>query len=309
MAITGIDAVRFGVEELDQCRRYLNILGLDNPESSDSSAVYRTPEGHEIELRLSGDADLPPAVKKGPVLREFVYGVSSQADLDALHDELARDRKVRVDDSGRVRTMDDSGYGIAFQVTRVTPKKWEQPVFNSPSQPRRINQRADFSSGAHVRRFSHVTFFVPDSSAAEAFYVHRLNFRVTDRYKGLGAFMRAEGDPAHHTIFPMTVPNQAGVDHFAFEFDHVHDVIVAGNKLLAAGWETNLGPGRHIIGSNWFWYVKSPLGGSCELMSDFDYLTDEWVPHDFESDTPIAGWMDSASWEIFDQRMSSVRHG
>ena len=61
---------------------------------------------------------------------------------------------------------------------------------------------------------------------------------------------------------------------------------VAGpNELLKAGWEfakkgykSQWGPGRHILGSNYFWYFNSPFGGMMEYDADMDLHDDSWVP-------------------------------
>jgi len=304
MNIVCVDAVRFGVEDLDACRRFLRDLGVAEAEAAVDRSLFRTPEGSEVDLRLVADPDLPPAVKAGSTIREFVFGVKSQSDLAAIGEELSRDRQVHTDTSGSLHTMDDSGYGIAFRVSRTKRLITELPAVNVPHLAKRVDQRVAFEGPVLVRRLSHITYWTPDSAAAERFYVQRLKFRVTDRFAGLGTFMRASGTGDHHTLFAMTAPHQSGLDHFSFELDHVQDVLVAGMALTNKGWKNYLGPGRHIIGSNWFWYVESPFGGACELMADFDQMTDAWTPGDFSPrNTSIAGWMDTASWALFQERM------
>ncbi|WP_459070868.1 hypothetical protein, partial [Enterococcus faecium] len=49
-------------------------------------------------------------------LRETVYGVADIATLDAIETELRRDREVSRRD-GVVRSVDDMGFALAFQVT------------------------------------------------------------------------------------------------------------------------------------------------------------------------------------------------
>ena len=50
---------------------------------------------------------------------------------------------------------------------------------------------------------------------------------------------------------------------------------------VIAGWETQIGPGRHPISSAMFWYFKSPAGGLVEYYADEDVLTENWTPRDF----------------------------
>ena len=69
------------------------------------------------------------------------------------------------------------------------------------------------------------------------------------------------------------------------------DVCVGGEYLETKGWKSLTGPGRHIIGSNYFWYFHNPCGGMVEYYADMDYLTDEWVPREWEfSADTVAKW-------------------
>jgi hypothetical protein len=48
------------------------------------------------------------------------------------------------------------------------------------------------------------------------------------------------------------------------------------DKGFRAGW----GLGRHVLGSNYFHYVRDPWGSYAEYSSDIDYIP---VDHDWES--------------------------
>ena len=70
----------------------------------------------------------------------------------------------------------------------------------------------------------------------------------------------------------------------------------AGTEILNELPESSVyGLGRHIIGSNLFWYLLDPAGGMFELFSDMDQITDDahWDAHvrrdDWDPFT-IAGW-------------------
>ena len=120
--------------------------------------------------------------------------------------------------------------------------------------------------------------FVPDAVKAEAFY-HRLGFVTSDRFTDLGPFMRPAGTLEHHTLFMMhTPPHMKGVEHFTFHMGGPNDVMVAGSRFVDKGYESFWGPGRHILGSNWFWYFNSPLGCHVEYDADMDLHDDTWTP-------------------------------
>lgn len=64
---------------------------------------------------------MPAAIGPAPSIRETVYGVGAISDLDAIEDELARDRPVRRDQHGVLHSVDDMGFAIAFQVSVRKP--------------------------------------------------------------------------------------------------------------------------------------------------------------------------------------------
>ena len=91
---------------------------------------------------------------------------------------------------------------------------------NAPGAPaqRGANQIGVWQDmSAKPRTLSHVVCFVPDIAAAEAFYVKRLAFKVTDRLGNAGPFLRPAGTQDHHTLFFIqTPPHMKGCEHFAF---------------------------------------------------------------------------------------------
>jgi hypothetical protein len=81
-----------------------------------------------------------------------------------------------------------------------------------------------------------------------------------------------------------------GFQHAEFTFGDAQDVMAGGYKLTKAGYGTAFGPGRFELGSNWFWYIKSPMGGAFELGADMDQLDDNWVPGEHEHPGITGGW-------------------
>jgi hypothetical protein len=90
--------------------------------------------------------------------------------------------------------------------------------------------------------------------------------------------MRPAGTQDHHTLFMIqTPPFMKGVEHFTFHMGSGTEVLLAGTRFEAKGYTTFWGPGRHLLGSNWFWYFNSPLGCHVEYDADMDLHDDSWV--------------------------------
>ncbi|HSI56445.1 MAG TPA: VOC family protein [Ideonella sp.] len=283
MNITGLEALVFGVEDMAAGRQYLLDYGLKEVDASPAGACYEALDGGAVVLRHASDASLPPANAPSPNLRETVYGVADAATLAAIGANLSADREVGADADGTLHSVDDGGYAIAFQVTRARRIIAPHIGINVPGQPggRGVNQcAADKEQLILPRSLSHVVYFVPDVKKAEAFYQDRLGFRVTDRFIGLGPFMRPQGTLEHHTLFMIQSFNHhmVGMNHFTFHLGSAAEVWQAGWRFAQKGYKSFWGPGRHIMGSNHFWYFNSPFGGTMEFDADMDQHDDSWVP-------------------------------
>jgi hypothetical protein len=56
--------------------------------------------------------------------------------------------------------------------------------------------------------------------------------------------------------------------------------MLAGTQFQRKGWKSFWGPGRHIFGSNYFWYFNSPFGGAMEFDADMDVHDNSWTPRE-----------------------------
>ncbi|UIN22354.1 VOC family protein [Herbaspirillum frisingense] len=274
MNIIGPDALVFGVDDLPACRQYLLDYGLSDAGGDRFEAL----DGTAIVLRARDDATLPPAMSTASLLRETVYGVADAASLDAIETELRRDREVSRRD-GVVRSVDDMGFALAFQLTVRRPLVMPAERVNGPGDPQRPPNQLGLPPElpALPRTLSHVVYFVPDAARAEAFY-QRLGFVCTDRFTGVGPFLRPAGTQDHHTLFMIqTPPFMKGCEHFTFHMGGPTEVLLAGTRFVEKGYQSFWGPGRHRFGSNWFWYFNSPLGCHVEYDADMDLHDEAWA--------------------------------
>jgi catechol 2,3-dioxygenase-like lactoylglutathione lyase family enzyme len=275
MNIIGPDALVFGVEDLAGCRQYLVDYGLADAGGGRFEAL----DGTAVVIRAKDDPSLPPDLGTASLLRETVYGVADLATLDAVEAELKRDREV-TRRGGVVRAVDDMGFALAFQVSVRRTIRLPAETVNAPgAAPQRGPNALGLPAepAALPRSLSHVVYFVPDVAKAEAFY-KRLGFVCTDRFTGVGPFLRPAGTQDHHTLFFIeTPPFMKGCEHFTFHLGGPTEVLLAGTRFVEKGYQSFWGPGRHRFGSNWFWYFNSPLGCHVEYDADMDLHDDNWV--------------------------------
>lgn len=283
MSIEGIDRAVYGVEDLALCRKFFLDWGLELKRESPDALDFESLNGCEIQLRHTNDASLPPPTEPGPTLRELVWGVESQADLDRLRASLAGTPGFK-DAGDMLLGRDPNGLGIGFRVTRkrkVDVKGTPANIWGHP--PQRVDQPSAFYERAQPVEIGHAVFFTPNLAEVEAFYTSKLGFVVSDRYPGRALFLRCSAHGGHHDIFFLQLPTgKRGLNHLAFMVRDPHEVFGGGLHISRCGWETEIGPGRHPVSSAYFWYVKSPAGGLTEYFADEDMLTPAWQPRDIE---------------------------
>jgi catechol 2,3-dioxygenase-like lactoylglutathione lyase family enzyme len=277
MNIIGPDSLVFGVDDVEACEKCLTDYGLN----LSGDGAFEALDGTSIVIRPRDDASLPVALQSDSMLRQTIYGVADEATLEAIAAELGKDREVTRLEDGSLACVDDLGFALGFQVTVRRPVSLPGEMVNSPGAP--VQRPAnvigcDPSMDSKPRTLSHVVYFVPDAKKAEAFYAERLGFVTTDRFTSLGPFMRPAGTHEHHTLFMIqTPPFMQGCEHFTFHVAGPTELMLAGTRFLEKGHESFWGPGRHLMGSNWFWYFNCPMGCHIEYDADMDLHDDDWI--------------------------------
>ena len=68
--------------------------------------------------------------------------------------------------------------------------------------------------------------------------------------------------------------------------------MLGGQAMLANGWKSRMGPGRHRVSSGYFWYFDSPAGGAMELIADIDRADEGWEARSWDLiPTNTAVWL------------------
>jgi catechol 2,3-dioxygenase-like lactoylglutathione lyase family enzyme len=294
VGICRIEEVSFGVEDVAECVRFFTDFGLEEVESGTTGATFRTPVGQHLFLRTASDASLPPALEAGSTLREVVWGVDSDQARESLGENLSRDREVTEDARGGLHTRDHTGFGVGLRVAEPIEVTFAQRrATNATGSVQRWNTPLGNYGQAHPLRVCHVAFFIPDGGHEEAiaFYVGRLNFRITDQLLDMGTFMQCEGDDDQHNLLLGHKADRAGINHLAYEVRDFDEVAEGGNYMIRAGWREARRLGRHTIGSNVFRFFHAPCGGRVEYAADMDRVDESYGPNVYEQRPPHHLWM------------------
>ena len=180
---------------------------------------------------------------------------------------------------------------------QVSPQVTEAAVqpepTNGPGRPDRPNGRApavERENRVRPRRLGHVVIGSLDQEASQRFFTEGLGFKVSDHVPGLASFMRCSTD--HHNLLVQQAPLNF-LHHTAWEVDDVDEVGRGATAMLEGHPERHIwGLGRHHIGSNFFWYLKDPVGNFSEYYSDLDIILDDqlWKPSVVEGARGLYNW-------------------
>ena len=289
--ITGVERIRFAVQDFAEACRYATDWGLVPAAPLDpNGCVFTAVDGSEIEI-VACDPTRPDRTPLGggrSGVCEITWGVADEASIGRLANELRKDRPAERDAQNVLHSRDDLGIGMAFGPARRRSVPFETTKFNAPGHAARVNRRAVRYERATPHEISHVAIGVPHAGEASAFYIERLGFIVSDCYAKRGVFLRCSPRGNHHHLFLLNGQGDgARFNHLAFKVRDVHEVIGGGQAFEHRGWKTFAGPGRHVVSSACFWYFQSPFGGAWEYAADEDIVTEHWETTDFSATAHI----------------------
>ncbi len=247
----------------------------------------------------------PAAIKQEAVLlyggpKKRLHHVAWAAPGDefaAVKASLARAGVREVDSpkgapEGGLWTRDPDGNLLNIRdEDRPAPPPDPPLTLNSPGHTPRQGARGYHPEmeGASPRRLGHILLFTPDIDRQIDFYTRVLGMRLSDRAKSVVAFMRCSTD--HHNLALLESAGP-GFHHGSFEVGSVDEIAMGGLRMERAGCPPGWGLGRHVIGSNLFYYARDPWGSFAEYFHDLDYIPEQcaWQPRDFDLDDALYRW-------------------
>jgi catechol 2,3-dioxygenase len=83
-----------------------------------------------------------------------------------------------------------------------------------------------------------------------------------------------------------------GFHHGSFQVGSVDEIATGAVRMADRGWQPGWGLGRHVIGSNFFYYIRDPWGSFAEYYYDLDCIPEDcaWVARDFPPEDSLYLW-------------------
>ncbi len=266
MALSSLLDIELSVPEPKSVADFWERRGM----SPTSQGVMGT-EDRDVQLRIV-DGDYRH-------LSELHLGCDSEQDLADIAARIG-DLGVESTIAGTTLTCIDPVFHHRVVVDVAAPHPLtptQARAHNPPGEQHRVNARAEAvteSAPRPPRRLGHIVMGTPNVADAVAFFVDGLGFKISDQIlKGVATFARIEQD--HHNLLIHPGPTSY-INHYAMEMDDVDAIGKAGMAVLAEREDASIvGIGRHVLGSNMFWYMLDPSGTMFEFFSDIDQIIDD----------------------------------
>lgn len=273
LGVHSIDHFALEVPDLEDARTFYSLFGLDVRDKDGALELYTKSNGHRWAVITQG-----PHGKK---LRYLSFGVyedevdAFRAHLDACGVSFI-DAPVGADPSG---IWFESFDGLPVNVCvadKKTPQEKSQFTFIS-SEPGKSGAIPNSKAPrVYPRRLSHFAIFTTDVNAAIDYYEKTLGLRLSDKSERAVAFLHGAHGSDHH-LLALVLSDRRGMHHNSWDVGSVQEVGLGGSTMARAGYGPNWGVGQHVLGANYFYYVRDPWGSFSEYSADIDF-----IPHDIE---------------------------
>jgi catechol 2,3-dioxygenase-like lactoylglutathione lyase family enzyme len=268
--VHSLDHITLSVPDLTEARNFFTAFGLDVRTSPDA-----------LELRAQGNEHLWMVLTRGPSKR------IGHISFGAFPDDIPA-MAARLDAAGVARAAPPSGsaiealwfhdpLGMLVEIRaapKVMPDEKPRPVTRScPAGERGAVMRGE-TAPVHPKRLAHALLFTPDIATSVQFYCDVLGLRISD-FPGPVAFLHGPHGSDHHLIAFAQSDVGTGFHHAAWDVGALDEVGLGAAQMTAAGYGRGWGLGRHVLGSNYFHYVRDPWGSYSEYSFDIDFIPAE----------------------------------
>lgn len=288
VGVHSIDRFVFTVPDLAEAERFYRAFGLDPRRIDDRLDLYTFESNHcWASLYESGRA------KKLEYVRFGVF----EEDLDAMRERIASCGITSVphalSDREGLWLLNPDGTPIQLVVApKVSPSAKGPSLPPSPHLPgqgaaparSRVQQ-------VRPRYLSHVLFFTPDVSRMVKFSIEVLGLKLSDRSGDGIAFLHGSHGSDHHLV-AFAKSHAPGLHHSSWDVGSIDQVGCGAEQMRAAGYGQGWGVGRHVLGSNYFYYVRDPWGSYAEYSFDIDFVPVdlEWPAADHPPEDSLYVW-------------------
>ena len=295
LGVHSLDHFALSVPNLLQAQRFYASFGLDVREEGAGLALYTHGHPHRWAVLLESRAKQ---------LRYLSFGIFAQ-DVERLKQHIEACGTPLLEPPRELRgdglwLRDPDGLWVELRTAEKTsPNTKSVPEFRSsppgqPGAPKRSQAPA-----VRPSRLGHCLMFTRSVPTAVSFYERVLGLRLSDHAGDDIAFMHGIHGSDHHLV-AFARAEGPGLHHCSWDVNSLNNLGLGAEQMARQGYSAGWGVGRHVLGSNYFHYVRDPWGSHCEYSCDMDYIPagDSWQArnHDGEDAFYVWGPKPPADW-------------
>ncbi len=292
LAVHSVDRFVFTVPDLAEAKRFYEAFGLEVRAHGDRLDLHTFGHPHcWASIHEAGERKQLQYVSYGIFAEDLPAFEARVRALGAAIEPHPLAAAIGRGDGLWLRDPD----GIATQL-RVAPKV-------SPSAKTRPSPTAAVPPGqgaapsrsrvrpVRPRYLSHILRFSPDVPRMVAFGHEVLGLRLSDHSGDVIAFTHTPHGSDHHLV-AFAKSHAPGLHHSSWDVGSVNEVGLGAEQMRNAGWSQGWGVGRHVLGSNYFNYVRDPWGSFCEYSCDIDFVPADldWPAADHDPQDSLYVW-------------------
>lgn len=266
LGVHSLDHYCITAPDLAEAKAFYSAFGLDTRE-----------QGNALHLHTDGSDHCWGVVREGSAKR--LHHMSFGAFADEMPDFRSRLQRLgikRVDpprgvDGDGLWFHDFDGSLIEIRAAEKSSPNEKSNVANPGGVPGvRAAPIRGTTAQVRPRRLAHVLLFGSDIPKAIGFYRDVLGLRLSDE-AGVVAFLHGIHGSDHHMV-AFAKSGAPGFHHASWDIASTHEVGLGAQQMANEGYRAGWGLGRHVLGSNYFHYVRDPWGSYSEYSSDIDYI-------------------------------------
>jgi catechol 2,3-dioxygenase-like lactoylglutathione lyase family enzyme len=267
LGVHSLDAFNLIVPDMKQAESFYTSFGLD-----------LQAKGNRLDVHTVGNRHRWGAITEGAnkQLSHLSFGVFED-DFAAFRERLQKLGVKQVDsppgfESNGIWFRNPDGLLMELRVAEKSSPN-EKSSFGITFAPpgAQGSHSRNHAPRIQPRRLAHILIFTSDVLGSIAFYERVLGLRLSDRSGDGIAFMHGIHGSDHHLI-ALAKAEGPGLHHLSWDVGSIHEIGLGAMQMADKGFSAGWGLGRHVLGSNYFHYVRDPWGSYAEYSADIDYI-------------------------------------
>ena len=287
MAVQSLLSYALTVPDVEAGRKFYATFGLV-PQDRGNALAFRC-EGREQDQVL-----LVEGAKKR--LNHLRFG-SDEAGIADIRQRMKARALPEIDAPGNIFggglwLRDPDGNAVNVRAESARPWRSAKPfVINNPGHEQVRGRGCPPRHEVRPVRLGHVLLQTPDPERTCRFYTDVVGLKLSDSVPGLIAFMHLPQGGDHHVVAVLKC-DRPGFHHASFEVDSPDEIGLGAQTVLEAGYRNGWGFGRHVLGSNFFHYLRDPWNSLAEYFCDIDQIPADgsWRAEEHGAEDALYRW-------------------